>query len=230
MASNVPPSSNYSVPSYLTGGSHPYGDAPTPFRPVASSSSDQHVTALQEALIPNWTSREFTKFVDACRAIVDELANAETTGSGRDQLLRCEGVYQQIIFLWDRIWPDVDGMGQEKEVVDGNESSPTPAQQSAANANHPQHHGGAVAGPSGTHPQGNNNGTSSNPNTQQPSKEAETKPEPIEIDDEEAEDDGDEERENSEEGPAMTEHLDSPYGGTGLGAVAAANQAGRQAH
>ncbi|EME83701.1 uncharacterized protein MYCFIDRAFT_98578, partial [Pseudocercospora fijiensis CIRAD86] len=82
---------------------------------MPTSSYSQHLAALQEALIPNWTSREFSKFVEACRAIVDELANAETTGSGRDQLLRCEQQYQQVIYLWERVWPEVDGMGQEND-------------------------------------------------------------------------------------------------------------------
>ena len=123
------PSSNYSVPSYLTGNSgvnYGNGEQTPAFRAGGGGgSNDQHVSALQEALIPNWTSREFSKFVDACRAIVDELANAETTGSGRDQLVRCEGVFQQVVFLWERIWPEVNGMGEEEGVEDDSpEESP----------------------------------------------------------------------------------------------------------
>lgn len=162
----------------------PYGTAST-MRPT--NGSDQHVSALQEALIPNWTSREFSKFVDACRAIVDELANAETTGSGREQLTRCESQFQQVLFLWERLWPEVDGLGEENELGDGHDTS------------RPQS-GGNIAGPSGT------NGNA-------------TKTDPIEI--------GDDDDDNADgDHDAPMESVDSPYGGTGLGAVHAANQAG----
>lgn len=185
-ASNVP-SSNYSVPSYLTG-SNTYSTGQTPFR--AGNNNDQHVPALHEALIPNWTSREFSKFVEACRAIVDELANAETTGSGRDQLVRCEGVYQQVIFLWQRIWPEVNGMGEENDESAVQEDDDSD-----------KHSDDGMAGPSGT------NGTRGN------------KDGPIEIQDDDDDDDDD------AAGEADASHVDSPYGGTGLGAIAAANQA-----
>ncbi|KAM3424773.1 hypothetical protein BST61_g6754 [Cercospora zeina] len=186
-ASNVP-ASNYSIPSYLTGSGVNYGSEPTPFRANGTGINDQHISALQEALIPNWTSREFAKFVEACRAIVDEIANAETTGSGREQLLRCEGVFQQVVFLWERIWPEVNGMGEEDGIQDG---TPT---DSPANQLRPQS-SGHEAGPAG------NNDTTDK-----------SKTEPIEIeDDDETED-------------APMDSVDSPFGGTGLGAVAAANQ------
>ncbi|KAF7191124.1 putative transcription factor [Pseudocercospora fuligena] len=186
-ASNMP-TSTYSVPSYLTQtNGNPYGD-PGSVRP-ANGLSDQHLAALQEALIPNWTSREFSKFVEACRAIVDELANAETTGSGRDQLLRCEQQYQQVIYLWERVWPEVDGMGQENDLDDADvpQESTNLSQTLGRSQNH-----GNVAGPS------RSNGT-------------ERKQEPIEIQD------------DDDNGQELS--MDSPYGGTGLGAVAAANQA-----
>ncbi|KXT01263.1 hypothetical protein AC578_3798 [Pseudocercospora eumusae] len=186
-ASNMP-TSTYSVPSYLTQtNGNPYSDSSSA-RP-ANGLSDQHLAALQEALIPNWTSREFSKFVDACRAIVDELANAETTGSGRDQLLRCEQQYQQVIYLWERVWPEVDGMGQENDLDDADvpQESSNLSQTLGRSQND-----GNVAGPS------RSNGT-------------ERKEEPIEIQD------------DDDNGQELS--IDSPYGGTGLGAVAAANQA-----
>ncbi|KAK4504333.1 hypothetical protein PRZ48_005249 [Zasmidium cellare] len=186
--SSTVPSSNYSVPSYLTGGMDPYGGSSIS-RP--GNSSDQHISALQEALIPNWTSREFSKFVDACKAIVDELANAETTGSGREQLTRCESQYQQIIFLWERIWPEVDGLGEEEDLADGDHDT-------SHTAGRPQ----SGAGPSGT------NGNSAN------------KSDPIEIGDDDDDDDG---ADGNDDAPM--DSVDSPYGGTGLGAVHAANQA-----
>lgn len=189
-ASTVP-SSNYSVPSYLTHSStETYGNAPTPFRP--SNSSDQHIAALQEALIPNWTSREFSNFVDACRAIVDELANAETTGSGREQLVRCEGQFQQVIFLWERIWPEVNGLGEEEGLT-----NPDTRQSEAREE--PSHGGNGVTEAS------SRNGTP-----------AQSKAEPIEIHDEEDAAGRDED--------ASMENIDSPYGGTGLSVIAAANQ------
>lgn len=191
-ASTVP-SSNYSIPSYLQhSGMDAYGGAPTP-RP--SNGSDQHTSALQEALIPNWTSREFGKFVDACKAIVDELANAETTGSGREQLARCESQYQQVIFLWGRIWPEVDGLGEENDLADGDHDA-------SQTTGRPQS-GGNMAGPSGT------NGSAAN------------KTNPIEIGD----DDDDDEDDADVNDDAHMDSVDSPYGGTGLGAVHAANQA-----
>lgn len=123
-----------------------------------------HIAALQESLIPNWTSQGFMKFVEACKAIVDELANSQTSGSGAAELTNCEVNFRQVAWLWKQIWPKVTGMGEEKEdTVD-----PT-----AANG------------------QGENGDG------------------PIEIEDED--DDG---------MPA-----ESPYGGTGLGAVDAANRA-----
>ncbi|EGP90834.1 uncharacterized protein MYCGRDRAFT_31323, partial [Zymoseptoria tritici IPO323] len=155
----------------------PYA-APTP---AASRSDQQHATALREALIPNWTSREFCKFVDACRAIVDEIANKESVGDGRHQLSRCELLYKQVVFLWERIWPEVDGMGEEKTEDD------VAGKAAGAEGN----------GESG---QGKNAGNG------------------IEI-----QDDGDDDADGDGEGEGA---IDSPYGGTGLEAVAAANRSG----
>ena len=131
----------------------------------ASGESNTHIAALQESLIPNWTSQGFGKFVEACKSIVDELANSQTTGSGALELNNCEVNFKQVAWLWRQIWPEVTGMGEEKD--EGGESEPE-------------------------------NG------------EGENGDGPIEIEDEE--DDG---------LPA-----ESPYGGTGLGAVDAANRAG----
>lgn len=81
----------------------------------ATPGSDSHVAALNQSLIPNWTSPAFAKFVQACRAVVDELANAQTTGNGREEMSRCEGAFRQVLWLWERTWPDVDGMGDKNE-------------------------------------------------------------------------------------------------------------------
>jgi hypothetical protein len=64
---------------------------------------------------PNWTSPAFSKFVDATRALVDELANITTTRDGREEMVRCEEIFRQICWLEQRFWPDVDGMGEEDE-------------------------------------------------------------------------------------------------------------------
>ena len=131
-----------------------------------------HNDALREALIPNWTSFGFSKFVDACKAIVDELANAQTSGNGAMELNNCELVFKQVIWLWKQMWPEVNGMGEDKDTAeDGDGTSRAPANGNDANG-------------------------------------------PIEIDDDD--DDGG----RDEDAPVA----DSPFGGTGLGAVAAANR------
>lgn len=173
---------------------NPYSNGPATAR---TNGADQHIPALSEALITNWSSRDFSKFVDVCRTIVDELANAENNqNSGLEQLLRCEGQYQQVLFLWERIWPEVNGMGEQSELGDttARDSESTEPEQTDTTG---------IAGPSGT------NGTSNSVD----------KGEPIEIDD----DDDDENGGGDDDAP--NDPADSPYGGTGLGAIAAANSA-----
>lgn len=186
------PSSTYSLPSYLTSSQ---GDVSNPFGPNASSSSnsDSHINALQQALIPNWTSPAFSKFVDACRAIVDELANAQTSGNGREEMQRCESVFKQQLWIWARLWPEVNGMGEEEGLAAERERlnhSTTPAS------------GGKKAN-------GANNNNNNNNNE-----------EPVEIPDEEEDNAG---SGNDQDADAEDNPL-TPYGGTGLGAVHAANQ------
>ncbi|KAF2496843.1 heme oxygenase-like protein [Lophium mytilinum] len=82
---------------------------------LSTPSTDAHIVALHQSLIPNWTSPAFSKFVDATRALVDELANTTTSPNGKEEMLRCEEVFRQICWLEERFWPDVDGMGQEDE-------------------------------------------------------------------------------------------------------------------
>ncbi|KAF2202046.1 heme oxygenase-like protein [Delitschia confertaspora ATCC 74209] len=82
---------------------------------LSTPSTDAHIIALHQALIPNWTSPAFAKFVDATRALVDELANTNTTRDGKEEMVRCEEVFRQICWLEERFWPDVDGMGEEDE-------------------------------------------------------------------------------------------------------------------
>ncbi|KAH7066268.1 hypothetical protein BKA63DRAFT_454006 [Paraphoma chrysanthemicola] len=84
---------------------------------MSTPSSDSHIVALHQALIPNWTSPAFSKFVDATRALVDELANITTTRDGKEEMVRCEEIFKQICWLEERFWPDVDGMGEEDETA-----------------------------------------------------------------------------------------------------------------
>lgn len=81
----------------------------------STPSTESHIVALHQALIPNWTSPAFSKFVDATRALVDELANITTTRDGKEEMQRCEEIFRQICWLEERFWPDVDGMGEEDE-------------------------------------------------------------------------------------------------------------------
>ncbi|KAJ9666342.1 hypothetical protein H2201_003530 [Coniosporium apollinis] len=82
---------------------------------LSTPSTESHIVALHQALIPNWTSSAFSKFVDACRSLVDELANSQTSPNGKEEMQRCEQVFRQICWLEERFWPDVDGMGEEDE-------------------------------------------------------------------------------------------------------------------
>jgi hypothetical protein len=84
---------------------------------LSTPSTDSHIIALHQALIPNWTSPAFSKFVDATRALVDELANGQTAPNGKEEMMRCEELFRQICWLEERFWPDVDGMGEEDETV-----------------------------------------------------------------------------------------------------------------
>jgi hypothetical protein len=82
---------------------------------MSTPSADSHIIALHQALIPNWISPAFSKFVDATRALVDELANITTTRDGKEEMVRCEEIFRQICWLEERFWPDVNGMGEENE-------------------------------------------------------------------------------------------------------------------
>lgn len=82
------------------------------FSPLSTTSTDGHIVALHQALIPNWTSPAFSKFIDASRALVDELANITTARDGKEEMTRCEEIFRQICWIGERFWPDVNGMGE----------------------------------------------------------------------------------------------------------------------
>lgn len=106
----------YSLPSYLDPGISSSNSHGSP-----ANTKNGHVTALREALIENWKSDNFRRFVEACKAIVDELAMAQTTGNGRAEMLSCERVFKQATWLWGQIFPEVTGMG-EKDALDEEET------------------------------------------------------------------------------------------------------------
>jgi hypothetical protein len=82
---------------------------------LSGPSSESHIAALHQSLIPNWTSAAFAKFVDACRGLVDDLANSPTIANGKEEFQRCEMAFRQVCWLAERFWPDVDGMGDEDD-------------------------------------------------------------------------------------------------------------------
>ncbi|WPH01646.1 heme oxygenase-like protein [Acrodontium crateriforme] len=95
------PISSYSLPSYLTGlpstSSGPY---------VPTETTPPHILAIHEAFIPNWSSPNFVRFVGACKEIVDELANTQTSGNGRIEMVNCERSFKQVVWLWNQVWPN----------------------------------------------------------------------------------------------------------------------------
>lgn len=206
------PQSNYTLPSYLQQGPSPSANPGSYALGANANPESAHIAALHQALIPNWTSSAFAKFVDACRSIVDELANAQTSGNGKEEMVRCESVFKQVIWLWERIWPEVDGMGQENELTPehARHSSVTQHTPGGPGSNNTPSRNGVGVGASGgaaAGVRGSNGMASSN---QQPN----------EIQDDEDDDNGQDD--SNLDAPAA----DSPYGGTGLGAIVAANRVG----
>ena len=164
--------------------------------PAFMANKDSHNAALHQNLIPNWTSPAFAKFVDACRAVVDELANAQTSGNGREEMARCEGAWKQVLWLWEKSWPDVDGMGEEDEVANA-ERFGTGGRGRGPSQGGPSATAGASVGAS--------------------DRDAEA------ADDDDDDDDDVIEVSRRESGIGGSPSYVSPYGGTGLQAVEAAN-------
>lgn len=74
--------------------------------PLFNSQQAAHITVLHQNLMPAWTGDGFIALVDTCRHLVDEYANLQTTGNGREELTRCEASYKQVVWLWPQIWPE----------------------------------------------------------------------------------------------------------------------------
>lgn len=52
--------------------------------------------------------------MDVCQAVVDELANAQTSGDGREEMSRCATAFNQVVWLWGRMWPAVVPEGEQE--------------------------------------------------------------------------------------------------------------------
>ncbi|KAF7561373.1 hypothetical protein G7046_g2771 [Stylonectria norvegica] len=110
----TPQQSTYSLPSYLL-------SATVPVSPYSSQAKPKngHTTALREAFIENWKSENFGRFVDVCKSIVDELAMVQATGNDRAATSACERVFNQAVWLWAHIFPQVTGVGKQSELDNG---------------------------------------------------------------------------------------------------------------
>jgi hypothetical protein len=109
----TPQQNSYVLSSYFLP-----SDAPAVPYSGQAEPSNGHTTALREAFIENWKSENFCRFVEACRAMVDELAMAQATGNGRTEMLACERVFKQAVWLWGQIFPDVIVMGRQDDLDD----------------------------------------------------------------------------------------------------------------
>ena len=110
----TPQQNSYSLPSYClpsTAPVSPYGGQAKP--------KNGHTTALREAFIENWKSENFGRFVDVCKSIVDELAMVQATGNDRAATSACERVFNQAVWLWAHIFPQVTGVGKQGELDNG---------------------------------------------------------------------------------------------------------------
>ncbi|KAJ5654826.1 hypothetical protein N7490_001829 [Penicillium lividum] len=90
-----------------------------------SKPEDGHTATLREAFIMNWKSENFGRFVGACRAIVDELDMAQPPAHGRDEMSPCERVFNQAVWLWGQIFPEVgeiEGPEQQVELDTGQDT------------------------------------------------------------------------------------------------------------
>ncbi|KAM0302598.1 hypothetical protein ACHAPM_004600 [Fusarium culmorum] len=108
--------SSFSLPSYCL----PSSASPSAYSGQATR-KDRHTTALREAFIENWKSESFSRFVDVCKSIVDELAVDHMTGNGRADTSACERVFNQAVWLWAQVFPQTTGIGigHEDSIRDG---------------------------------------------------------------------------------------------------------------
>jgi thiaminase len=62
--------------------------------------------ALRRGFIPNWSNREFEKFVDDIRDVTDELAGrVKGAEEGEREKGKCVGWWRQVLWLEERFWP-----------------------------------------------------------------------------------------------------------------------------
>lgn len=51
--------------------------------------------------------------MDVCKSIVDELAMVQMTGNGRAETSACERVFNQAVWLWAQVFPQITGIGEQ---------------------------------------------------------------------------------------------------------------------
>jgi hypothetical protein len=92
----------------------------TPAMPLRDQAQTRngHNCALREAFIENWKSENFGCFVTACKSMVDELVNIRTSKNGGAELLACERVFKQAIWLWGQMFPEVMVFSQQDDFHD----------------------------------------------------------------------------------------------------------------
>lgn len=110
----MPQSPAYSLPAFYQGSSSTNKPGSEP--QSINTGSTPPAIVIAELLIPNWTSDGFGKFVEACKAIVDELANSQNSSNGAKELKNAEEVFGQVIWLWKQIWPAVADLCEDYNV------------------------------------------------------------------------------------------------------------------
>jgi len=66
---------------------------------------DRKENVLHTTLIPNWTCDEFEEFVICIEKLLDELA--ADIGQGSTEWIKCEQVWEQVLWAEENFWPKV---------------------------------------------------------------------------------------------------------------------------
>ena len=97
--------------------------------PASSALDEACCKALYKALIPNWTSPEFGKFVEECRDVLDDMAKdsgirLENDGQVKEkygalQVRRLENYFHEVVNLEQGFWPHIPGPDELQEALQG---------------------------------------------------------------------------------------------------------------
>ena len=71
------------------------------------TSADADGGALRDSFIPNWTSREFTEFVQQLERLVDELMDEAHLGLIQDAQSLCKMLWEEVLDIERRFWPEM---------------------------------------------------------------------------------------------------------------------------